>query len=50
MVVPMLALQYKSYQTEAASTLLLTTLAMIVVLPDAIATSRANGHSGHRVR
>jgi malonate transporter len=37
-VVPaMFALHYHAYQSEAASTLLLTTLAMIVVLPMAIA-------------
>jgi predicted permease len=40
-VCPMLALQYKTCQTEAASTLLLTTLAMIVVLPIAIALTGA---------
>lgn len=40
-VVPMLALKYKTYQTEAASALLLTTLAMIVVLPIAIALTGA---------
>lgn len=40
-VCPMLALRYKVYEAEAASTLLLTTLAMIVVLPIAIALTGA---------
>jgi predicted permease len=41
-VVPvMFALRYKTYQAEAASTLLLTTLAMIVVTPVAIALTSA---------
>ena len=41
-VVPaMLALRYKVYEAEAASTLLLTTLAMIVTLPIAIALTGA---------
>jgi predicted permease len=38
---PMLALQYKTYNTEAASTMLLTTVAMIIVLPIAIALTGA---------
>jgi predicted permease len=37
----MLALQYKTYNTEAASTMLLTTVAMIIVLPIAIALTGA---------
>jgi malonate transporter and related proteins len=37
---PMLALRYKVYEGEAASTLLLTTLAMVVVVPIVIALTR----------
>jgi predicted permease len=40
-VCPMLALRYKVYEAEAAATLLLTTLAMIVVIPIAIALTGA---------
>ncbi len=37
---PMLAVRYKVYEAEAASTFLLTTLAMIVTVPIAIALTR----------
>ena len=41
-VIPvMFALRYKTYEAEAASTLLLTTLAMIVVMPVAITLTGA---------
>jgi hypothetical protein len=41
-VIPvMLALRYKVYEAEAASTLLLTTLAMIVIVPIVIALTGA---------
>jgi predicted permease len=41
-VIPaMFALRYKVYEAEAASTLLLTTIAMIVVIPLAIALTGA---------
>lgn len=51
-VVPvMFALRYKTYQTEAASTLLLTTLAMIVVTPVAITlTGSKRGSHEHELR
>lgn len=39
-ICPMLAVRYKMYEAEAASTFLLTTLAMIVVVPLAIALTR----------
>jgi malonate transporter len=39
-VCPMLAVRYKAYQAEAASTLLLTTLAMVVAVPIAITLAR----------
>jgi malonate transporter len=39
-VSPMLAVRYKVYQAEAASTLLLTTLAMAIVVPLAITLTR----------
>jgi malonate transporter and related proteins len=39
-VSPMLAVRYKVYQAEAASTLLLTTLAMVIVIPIAIMLTR----------
>jgi hypothetical protein len=37
----MLALRYKVYEADAAATLLLSTLAMIVVIPIAIALTGA---------
>ncbi len=39
-ICPMLALRYKVYEAEAATTLLLATLAMVVVLPIAITLAR----------
>jgi predicted permease len=36
-ICPMLAVRYKVYEAEAASTFLLTTLSMIIVVPIAIA-------------
>jgi predicted permease len=37
---PMLAVRYKVYEAEAAATFLLTTLAMIVVVPIVIMLTR----------